>query len=212
MQSSGGTQHRDGRSCRGWRGRYEGRRTLHDRGWEPRTRDPAKVRCVCCRKAAGARMVGLGPRGPALRAGRLPGARGGSVPRKARWGEVEAPTARYAIYDAPRADDPLWKFGSSVIAYDAAAGLELPGLVPQGWTILARGYRGAAPLWVPCDVEGADAASAGVRRARIAERRRRVRATMPAVNIGVLEVARLGLSSRLCLGTIRRTSWPWRGL
>jgi len=107
--------------------------------------------------------------------------------------EVEAPTARYAIYYAPRADDPLWKFGSSVIAYDAAAGLELPGLVPQGWTEstwraateepLRYGFHGTlkAPMRLAQGRDEPDLLNA------VAEFARR----MPAVNIGVLEVARL---------------------
>ncbi|MBS7544596.1 DUF1045 domain-containing protein [Ancylobacter oerskovii] len=34
--------------------------------------------------------------------------------------------ARYAIYFAPPATSPLWRFGSSVIGYDAETGRELP--------------------------------------------------------------------------------------
>jgi putative phosphonate metabolism protein len=33
-------------------------------------------------------------------------------------------TARYALYAAPAPDDPLWAFGSSIIGYDAASGLD----------------------------------------------------------------------------------------
>ncbi|MCZ0735183.1 DUF1045 domain-containing protein [Phreatobacter sp. AB_2022a] len=35
-------------------------------------------------------------------------------------------TARYAIYAAPAPDDPLWRFGSSIIGYDAASARDLP--------------------------------------------------------------------------------------
>jgi Protein of unknown function (DUF1045) len=35
--------------------------------------------------------------------------------------------ARYAIYFAPSPDTPLWRFGSQVLGYDAASGLDCPG-------------------------------------------------------------------------------------
>lgn len=35
-------------------------------------------------------------------------------------------TARYALYAAPAPDTPLWRFGSAVIGYDAAAAIERP--------------------------------------------------------------------------------------
>ncbi len=35
-------------------------------------------------------------------------------------------TARYALYAAPAPDTPLWRFGSSVIGYDAAAAADRP--------------------------------------------------------------------------------------
>lgn len=38
-------------------------------------------------------------------------------------------TARYAIFYAPAADTPLWRFGSGVIGYDAATGAD-PGARP----------------------------------------------------------------------------------
>lgn len=33
---------------------------------------------------------------------------------------------RYAIYAAPRVDEPLWTFGSGIIGYDAASGADVP--------------------------------------------------------------------------------------
>lgn len=39
---------------------------------------------------------------------------------------------RYAIYFAPQADSPLWRFGSAVLGYDAIAGEDVPFLVPPG--------------------------------------------------------------------------------
>lgn len=41
-------------------------------------------------------------------------------------------TSRYAIYYAPKADSALWRFGSSVLGYDAITGEEVPALVPAG--------------------------------------------------------------------------------
>jgi len=40
--------------------------------------------------------------------------------------------ARYAIYLAPPPDTPLWAFGSHVLGYDAASGLDLPGFSLDG--------------------------------------------------------------------------------
>jgi putative phosphonate metabolism protein len=41
--------------------------------------------------------------------------------------------ARYAVYFAPDPTSALWRFGSAVIGYDAATGLDLPLLVCNGW-------------------------------------------------------------------------------
>lgn len=46
--------------------------------------------------------------------------------------------ARYAIYYAPAPDEPLWRFGSAVIGYDAATGRPAAPLVPANVP---------APLW-----------------------------------------------------------------
>ena len=53
---------------------------------------------------------------------------------------------RYAIYFAPRADDPLWAFGCSVLGYDAARGVRvsfpdhplLRGLLKFGYAKVAK--------------------------------------------------------------------------
>jgi putative phosphonate metabolism protein len=45
--------------------------------------------------------------------------------------------ARYAIYYAPSVEDPLWAFGSEVIGYDAARGLDIPSPPPAGLSIEA---------------------------------------------------------------------------
>ncbi len=107
---------------------------------------------------------------------------------------MDAPTARYAIYYAPGADDPLWRFGSSVISYDACSGLDLPGFVPQGWT--EAGWRAAteeprrygfhATLKAPMRLaQGRDERQLLEAVAEFARRR-------PAVQLGALDVARLG--------------------
>lgn len=44
--------------------------------------------------------------------------------RACRAGYAGAMTARYALYAAPAPDHPLWRFGSSVIGYDAALARE----------------------------------------------------------------------------------------
>jgi 2'-5' RNA ligase len=36
-------------------------------------------------------------------------------------------TSRYAIYLAPKPDTALWQFGSRILGYDAATGLDVPG-------------------------------------------------------------------------------------
>ncbi len=41
---------------------------------------------------------------------------------------------RYAIYLAPPPDSALWRFGSRVIGYDAARGVEVDGFAPGGWS------------------------------------------------------------------------------
>jgi hypothetical protein len=64
---------------------------------------------------------------------------------------------RYAIYLAPPPQDPLWRFGSTVLGYDAAAGEETPGFVFDGYgvdewrrlTTTARSYGFHATLKAP---------------------------------------------------------------
>ena len=41
-------------------------------------------------------------------------------------------TPRYALYFAPAAESPLWIFGSGVLGYDAAAGVDAPRLAIPG--------------------------------------------------------------------------------
>jgi len=65
--------------------------------------------------------------------------------------------SRYAVYYAPAAHDPLWKFGSSVLGYDAASGtaLDFPessllrGAPLARWTAEPRKYGFHATLKPP---------------------------------------------------------------
>jgi putative phosphonate metabolism protein len=41
-------------------------------------------------------------------------------------------TPRYALYYAPAADSPLWRFGCATLGYDAFAGGDVPFAVPPG--------------------------------------------------------------------------------
>jgi hypothetical protein len=45
------------------------------------------------------------------------------------------PDPRYAIYYAPSPDSALWRFGSEVIGYDAAAGSAVEGFAPPGFSL-----------------------------------------------------------------------------
>jgi putative phosphonate metabolism protein len=64
---------------------------------------------------------------------------------------------RYAIYYAPEPQEPLWRFGSAVIGYDAATGEAAPAAVPDGlsperwmaWTAEPRRYGFHATLKAP---------------------------------------------------------------
>jgi putative phosphonate metabolism protein len=64
---------------------------------------------------------------------------------------------RYAIYFAPAPDDPLWRFGSAVLGYDAALGCDVPYLPDTGfgldewaaWTEEPRRYGFHATLKAP---------------------------------------------------------------
>lgn len=64
---------------------------------------------------------------------------------------------RYAVYLAPKPETALWKFGSTVLGYDAASGQEiagfrLPSMAPANWqkvTARARTYGFHATLKAP---------------------------------------------------------------
>jgi hypothetical protein len=70
---------------------------------------------------------------------------------------LEMDTHRYAIYLAPEPHDPLWRFGSLVLGYDAASGEDTNAFVfngcsPEEWrglTNRARSYGFHATLKAP---------------------------------------------------------------
>ncbi|MCT4474153.1 DUF1045 domain-containing protein [Bosea spartocytisi] len=69
---------------------------------------------------------------------------------------------RYAVYYAPAADSALWRFGSSVLGYDALTGEDIPFAVPPGcdpgeWPALTeepRRYGFHATLKAPFELAG----------------------------------------------------------
>lgn len=78
---------------------------------------------------------------------------------------------RYAVYYAPAADSPLWRFGSATLGYDAYAGKDVAFAVPRGcdaasWPQLTaepRRYGFHATLKAPFEL--ADGRSEGQLRA-----------------------------------------------
>jgi putative phosphonate metabolism protein len=52
---------------------------------------------------------------------------------------------RYAIYYAPAADSPLWRFGSATLGYDALTGADIPFAVPPGCDAASWPERTADP-------------------------------------------------------------------
>lgn len=100
---------------------------------------------------------------------------------------------RYAIYFAPHSDDPLWRFCSSALGYDAASGQttafpELPGLAAAeiaAWTAEPRRYGFHATLKAPFELgPGLDEAALRTAMAEFAARRRAF--VLPALKIVAL--------------------------
>ena len=67
---------------------------------------------------------------------------------------AETSAERFAIYYAPAADTALWRFGSSVLGYDAATGEAVPhpdaAIDWAGVTVAPRRYGFHATLKAPC--------------------------------------------------------------
>ena len=55
------------------------------------------------------------------------------------------PGPRYGVYFAPAFDSALWRFGSSVLGYDAATGQDVPRAVPAGFTVAEWAEATKAP-------------------------------------------------------------------
>lgn len=102
-------------------------------------------------------------------------------------------TARYAIYAAPAPETPLWRFGSSVIGYDAAAASEVgfPASAPcdaPDWRHLTEdprryGFHGTlkAPFALAAGTGEADLLEAAM---LFAERRQAF--TLPALKVSLI--------------------------
>ena len=102
--------------------------------------------------------------------------------------------ARYALYYAPEADTPLWRFGSSVVGYDAVTGEDksvpdFAGLLAERWLDLTsepRKYGFHATLKAPFFLAvGVDEEALKVALQRFAEK-------TPAVATVGLDVSPIG--------------------
>jgi putative phosphonate metabolism protein len=102
--------------------------------------------------------------------------------------------ARYALYAAPAPDKPLWRFGSSVIGYDAATAqtVAFPAAPPcdaEDWTALTeepRRYGFHGTLKAPFALaEGADEAALIEEVMLFAERRRAF--AVPRLDVSLLK-------------------------
>lgn len=109
-------------------------------------------------------------------------------------GSENPPSPRYAIYFAPAADSPLWRFGSAVLGYDAVTGVDVPAAVPAGcealdWHALTaepRRYGFHATLKAPFTLS--PGRSEGVLRSFA----RNIAAGRPPVRLAGLSVSALG--------------------
>ncbi len=97
---------------------------------------------------------------------------------------------RYAIYYAPDPASALWRFGSSVLGYDARTGRDVPLLGPDGLSIAEwheatrapRRYGFHATLKAPFRL------SLGMREAALIDAAERIAARLPPVDLGRCEV------------------------
>jgi len=102
--------------------------------------------------------------------------------------------ARYAIYFAPPAESPLWRFGSAVLGYDAATGEDVPhralaGIDPAEWPALSaepRVYGFHATLKAPFRL------AAGMRRDDLFEALQDLAPRQPPVVLEGLAVTTIG--------------------
>jgi 2'-5' RNA ligase len=97
---------------------------------------------------------------------------------------------RYAIYYAPDPASALWRFGSSVLGYDARTGRDVPLLCPEGlsqarWqeaTRAPRRYGFHATLKAPFRL------SLGMKEAALLDAAERIAARLPPVDLGRCDV------------------------
>jgi 2'-5' RNA ligase len=108
--------------------------------------------------------------------------------------ESSVNASRYAIYLAPQPDSALWRFGSTVLGYDAATGLQVPtigvgGFSAEAWrtaTMRPRTYGFHGTLKAPFRLrDGATAAMLIAAMAEVAE-------GQPAFDAGPLVVTAIG--------------------
>ena len=103
-------------------------------------------------------------------------------------------TTRYALYAAPPPDDPLWRFGSSVIGYDAALARDaaFPAGEPFGrpdWAELTddpRRYGFHGTLKAPFEL-AEDASEADLLEAAMIFAERRSAVVLPAMTVALLK-------------------------
>ena len=99
-------------------------------------------------------------------------------------------TERFAIYYAPAADTALWRFGSSVLGYDAATGEAVPHPNTEidwaGVTVSPRRYGFHATLKAPCHL------AEGVTVGDVIRLAAEVARAMAPVEIDGLQVRQLG--------------------
>jgi putative phosphonate metabolism protein len=103
-------------------------------------------------------------------------------------------TARHAIYFAPPEASALWRFGSRVLGYDAARGVDVPhlplaGIDPALWPALSaepRAYGFHATLKAPFRLAG------GMHRADLYEALEDLAPRLPSVRLPGLAVTAIG--------------------
>lgn len=103
-------------------------------------------------------------------------------------------TPRYALYYAPAADSPLWRFGSATLGYDAITGDDIPfaappGCDPDAWPALTaepRRYGFHATLKAPFEL------AAGRSEAQLRAFTHNYAAGLDGVTLAGLKVTALG--------------------
>lgn len=113
---------------------------------------------------------------------------------------------RYAVYFAPAASSPLWRFGCAVIGYDAERGEDVPqhvpaGIEPQAWAAMTadpRRYGFHATLKAPFRL------ASWASEATLLERVQGLAGDLAPVHLGALAVQRM--SSFVALLQVERSA------